>query len=95
MLREKFPEFCSSPSPPIEGREQGGGAAFGDGVLPAFLQEQPFGGSDWGSGERTALGIHVSWSPFIPALPYTEHLHYPVFSLLCRGCLLFLVLQKT
>lgn len=24
MLREKFPEFCSSPSPPIEGKEQGG-----------------------------------------------------------------------
>lgn len=23
MLREKFPEFCSSPSPPIEGREWG------------------------------------------------------------------------
>lgn len=21
MLREKFPEFCSSPSPPVEGRE--------------------------------------------------------------------------
>lgn len=25
MLREKFPEFCSSPSPPIEGRERAGG----------------------------------------------------------------------
>lgn len=24
MLREKFPEFCSSPSPPIEGRERDG-----------------------------------------------------------------------
>lgn len=25
MLREKFPEFCSSPSPPIEGNEEMGG----------------------------------------------------------------------
>lgn len=25
MLREKFPEFCSSPSPPIEGNEGVGG----------------------------------------------------------------------
>lgn len=47
MLREKFPEFCSSPSPPIEGREWGrwqreaaAGAAFPEtGLSLALLQQ--------------------------------------------------------
>lgn len=68
MLREKFPEFCSSPSPPIEGRERSGwrrepaaGAAFPEtGLSPALLQQQqPFGGSDRDSGERRALGAPI------------------------------------
>lgn len=50
MLREKFPEFCSSPSPPIEGRERGGwrrGAA--PGALPAAIAANR-------SGARRAQG---------------------------------------
>lgn len=46
-MREKFPEFCSSPSPPIEGREWGrwrreaaAGAAFPEtGLSLALLQQ--------------------------------------------------------
>lgn len=86
MLREKFPEFCSSPSPPIEGRERRGGAAFGDAVLPAFL----FKASDRGCRERRALGtcFMVSLHPS-PAV----HLRFALSCFL--SCLPFLVLQKT
>lgn len=35
MLREKFPEFCSSPSPPIEGRSGLGGGGRLRKVLPS------------------------------------------------------------
>lgn len=52
MLREKFPEFCSSPSPPIEGRSRvGGGAGLHRGL--SWQQSPPVGAGLWA---RRALG---------------------------------------
>lgn len=52
MLREKFPEFCSSPSPPIEGRSRvGGGAGLRRGL--SWQQSPPVGAGLWA---RRALG---------------------------------------
>lgn len=69
MLREKFPEFCSSPSPPVEGTGPSHSAGFARGWRPSGLS-------------RLCAALRLSDTVHLVLLPQCAFsCHLPRFSL--------------